>query len=221
MIRLYITLLILLFASLADGASIKQRVYLDVPIVRQSGLLCGPATIEMLFRYWGIDQYSQYDIASSMLKQFPDSIRYQKSGIYNTFPVNWKRYPGTATANMYDFLKRFANTHQFLLEEEADLAAERIKNREQIFSLLKWYVSNGIPVIVHQNWKLQQAGGHYRIVTGYDAAAGMVYLNDPDGGRRIVQSYETFLRLWNVDQKWLHYNAIAFNVGRRRLKIEL
>jgi hypothetical protein len=219
--RLYASLLILLFFSVAYAAPVKQRVYLDVPLVEQGKLLCGPATIEMLFRYWGIEKYDQYDIAGYMLQQFSSSTRYRKSGIYDSYPVNWDKYPGTTTGNMYRFLLQFSRTHQFMLEYEAESIVERSKKRDEMFNMVKWYVSNGVPVIVHQYWKFGEDGMHYRIVTGYDEVKKMVYLNDSDGGKRIVQTYDEFMALWNINQRWLHYNAIAFNVARSRLNIEL
>lgn len=218
---LFAALLTLLLASSLHASSIKQRVYLNVPVVAQGKLLCGPATIEMLFRYWGVDSYDQYDIARAMLEQFPNSIRYQKSGIYDSYPINWDRYPGTATINMRDFLKRFAKTDYFMLEYEPVSMKQKVIEREALFSKVKWYVSNRIPVIVHQYRNLPKSRGHYRIVTGYDENEKVVYLNDANGGRRIVQSYDNFFKLWNVDTRWLHYTGIAFNVDRRSLNVEL
>lgn len=206
----------------AHGSAIKQHVYLNVPVVAQEkALFCGPATIEMLFRYWGVNSYNQYDIALAMLKQFPDSIRYQKSGIYETYPPEWDKYPGTATMNMVEFLQRYARTDSFMLEHEAASGKEKIHQEQVIFDRVKWYVSNGIPVIVHQYRTLPNSRGHYRIVTGYDEAEKQVYLNDADGGRRIIQTYEKFLQRWNVDGRWLHYYGIAFNVDHRRFYVSL
>ena len=157
----------------------------------------------------------------AMLEQFPNSIRYNSSGVYQAYPINWDKYPGTATINMRDFLKRFAKTDNFALEYEPASIQDKVIEREVLFNRLKWYVSNGIPVIVHQYRVLPKARGHYRIVTGYDETEKLVYLNDSNGGKRIVQSYENFLKLWNVDDRWLHYNAIAFNIDRRQLNVEL
>ena len=217
----FVALLILLFVSSVHGYSIKQHVELDVPLVKQGKLLCGPATIEMLFQYWGVDKYNQYDIARSLLEQFPDSKRYKKSGILDTRPVNFDKYPGTSIINMREYLKRFARTKNFNLEYEPASMKEKISKREELFTKVKWYVSNSIPVIVHQYWKLPESRGHYRIVTGYDENKKMVYLNDANGGKRIVQSYEKFLKLWNFNRRWLHYNAIVFNVDRKPLNVEL
>ncbi len=94
---------LIIFALLLSGfvhADLKDKTILDVPTVRQGKMLCGPATLEMIFRYWGESRYTQYDIAKSLLNQFPNSNRYKKSGIFETYPIDWLKYPGTGTINM-------------------------------------------------------------------------------------------------------------------------
>jgi hypothetical protein len=218
--KLFFLLVISCF-SLSVEAGIKRIVQLDVPVVKQGKSLCGPATIEMLFRYWGVDKYSQYDIASSLLKQFPNSKRYRDSGILGTNPIDWSKYPGTGTINMREFLKRFGKTTNIMLEHESTNPSEKNKQKNRLFERVKRYLSDGIPVIVHQYWKLPKSRGHYRIVTGYDENKKIVYLNDANPGKMLTQSYEKFLKLWNFDQRWLHYNAIAFNTERRLLDVKL
>jgi len=211
-------LALILFVAPVEAAT-KLYVRLDVPLVKQGRMLCGPATIEMLLRYWGVNRYDQYDIARSMLEQFGESARYKKSGILDTNPTDWGKYPGTGTINMREFLKRFAKTWNIMLENEPKSYKLKKQEEEKQFRKVKEYLSNGIPVIVHQYWKLPKSRGHYRIVTGYDEYRNEVYLNDANGGKHVIQSYEKFLRLWNVDQRWLHYNAIAFNIEKQHLKL--
>ncbi len=67
--------------KVSSTPSIQASVKLDVPLVKQGKNLCGPATIEMLFRYWGVDDYDQYDIAYNLLRQFSESGRVKRSGI--------------------------------------------------------------------------------------------------------------------------------------------
>ena len=46
------------------SCSSASAVQLNVPFVQQSeGRLCGPAAIEMVFRFWGEEGYDQYDVA--------------------------------------------------------------------------------------------------------------------------------------------------------------
>ncbi|MEW8265782.1 MAG: C39 family peptidase [Candidatus Thiodiazotropha sp.] len=220
-VRRIFTLLMLCLFSVTAEANIKNRVQLDVPVVKQGKSLCGPATIEMLFKYWGVNGYSQYDIAESLLVQFSNSKRYRNSGIINTNPIDWSKYPGTGTINMREFLKRFGKTKNIMLEHEPVSRNEKINKRNKMFQAVKQYLSDGIPVIVHQYWKLPKSRGHYRIVTGYDEYEKVVYLNDANPGKRLTQTYEEFLKLWNFNQRWLHYNAIAFNLDRESLDIKL
>jgi len=90
----------------SSATSLPASVKLDVPLVKQGKNLCGPATIEMLLRYWGVDKYDQYDIAYNLLLEFAESKRVKQSGILKTTPLDWSLYPGTGTINMRKFLKR-------------------------------------------------------------------------------------------------------------------
>jgi uncharacterized protein YvpB len=107
---------------------------------------------------------------------------------------------------MREFLKRFGRVRNLMLENEPTSTDES----ERLFNKVKESVYNGSPVIVHQYWSGVGSSGHYRIVTGYDDRKQIVYLNDAHGGIRVTQTYEEFMRKWNFNQRWLHYNAIIF-----------
>lgn len=198
--------ILLLCLPWSAWSDIERSPSLDVPIVEQGKSLCGPATLEMIFRYWGENDYSQYDIAKSLMRRFPDTARYKKSGILNTNPIDWSKYPGTGTINMREFLKQFGDVENIRLEHPPRTKDEATR----LFDVVKENVSRGVPVIVHQYWGKAGSRGHYRIVTGYDDELEIVYLNDAHGAKRIRQSYKEFMEKWNVDQRWLHYNAIIF-----------
>jgi hypothetical protein len=132
--------------------SIPASVKLDVPLVKQGKNLCGPATIEMLFRYWGVDDYDQYDIAYNLLLQFAESGRVKRSGILQTAPIDWRLYPGTGTINMREFLKRFATVENSKLRNIPTDAHFAKKEADSRFETLKRYIASGVPVIVHQYW---------------------------------------------------------------------
>ncbi len=197
---------LMLLISIDVQAGIKTKVNLNIPLVEQGKFLCGPATLEMIFRYWGEDAYSQYDIAKSILYQFPNSKRVKNSTILNSTPIDWSKYPGTGTISMREFLKRFGKVRNIMLENPP-LSKEQTS---KLFTIVKESVSNGVPVIVHQYWGGRNSRGHYRIVTGYDETLKIVYLNDANKGRKITQTYSQFLEKWNFNQRWLHYNAILF-----------
>lgn len=61
--------------KISPTPTIPASVKLDLPLVKQGKNLCGPATIEMLFRYWGVDEYDQCDIAYNLLLKFSASGR--------------------------------------------------------------------------------------------------------------------------------------------------
>ncbi|MCP5334804.1 MAG: C39 family peptidase [Oceanospirillaceae bacterium] len=200
--------------KVSSTPSLPASVKLDVPLVKQGKNLCGPATIEMLFRYWGVDKYDQYDIAYNLLLEFAESKRVKQSGILKTTPLDWSLYPGTGTINMREFLKHFAiveNPKLKSLPPDKYLAS---KEGDRQFEIVKKYVADGIPVIVHQYWGEVGSKGHYRLVTGYDEEKREIYLNDSTHGVSITQSYDLFLELWNVNEPWLHYNAIIFNLNK-------
>ena len=99
-----ILLVLFLLCSLDAESKAPEKVYLNVPVVKQGYALCGPATIEMVFRYWGITDYDQYDIAYNILMFNPQAKRVKKSKILDGKKINWKLYPGTGTSTMRDFL---------------------------------------------------------------------------------------------------------------------
>ncbi|WP_370292850.1 C39 family peptidase [Thalassolituus sp.] len=195
----------------------SERVVLEVPVVKQGKQLCGPATLQMIFQYWGESDYNQYDIAQSMLNQFSGSQRYIKSGILRSTPIDWSKYPGTGTINMREFLKRFGRVKNIMLENEPASPREP----ERLFNKVRESVYNGAPVIVHQYWSGVGSNGHYRIVTGYDDKKRVIYLNDAHGGVRVKQTYDEFMMKWNFNQRWLHYNAIFFEPTNTPLDAKL
>jgi hypothetical protein len=198
--------------------SIPASTKLDVPLVQQGKNLCGPATIEMLFRYWGVNDYDQYDIAYSLLQQFSETDRVKRSGILQTDPIDWSLYPGTGTINMREFLKRFAAVKNPMLKSIPSKKYMASKEANSRLEEVKRYIARGVPVIVHQYWGEVSSNGHYRIAIGYDDSKGEMYLNDSNHADVVTQSYERFLELWNVDEPWLHYNAIIFNVKRAEIR---
>lgn len=68
---------------------------------------------------------------------------------------------------------------------------------QDLISLL----ANNLPVIVLQQWALNDTEGHYRLVVGYDQDAQKMVLLDPwdrDSAPRVLKvSMEHFIQLWN------------------------
>ena len=98
----YIFFVYILLFSIVVESNVAERVKLDVPVIKQGRALCGPATIEMVFRYWGVTDYDQYDIAYNILMFNPQSKRVVKSKILENNQVetaiglpkmNWNEIP--------------------------------------------------------------------------------------------------------------------------------
>lgn len=225
------------YSDLTTGTDPVSRrvVRLDVPLVRQPrAKLCGTASIEMLFRYWGEDRYDQYDIARAMAIMFHNkSGRFQNSAILNEIQekprnedVDWKKYPGTGTINLREFLKQFAPTINPRIKQLPEEDTEAAKVRDRFFLELRGHLDSGSPVIVHHWFDEEKDSMHYRVVTGYDDVRRIIFMNDPAEGR-IEMSYDRFLKLWNVEESWLPYNNIVFNkyapgrVKKGQLRVEL
>ncbi|MBE0389737.1 C39 family peptidase [Pseudoalteromonas luteoviolacea] len=211
----------MLIFSCISAAQTTQKIILNVPLVEQGEKLSGPATIEMVFKYWGVKQYSQYDIAESILDQYADAPVFKASGVLNNYPRKWTQYPGTKVTYLQGFLEQFGKTSSLNLGTNVRVAKNFDAERSQLFNHVKAYIASGIPVIVFQYWELPKSQSHYRVVVGYDEAKRLVYLNDAKGARRMVQTYEEFLNLWNVEHPRLRYYAVAFNTERKKIDIKL
>lgn len=76
------------------------------------------------------------------------------------------------------------------------LRATRFKNGS--LENLRQLAAAGIPVIVLQ-W-MNRPGGipHFRVVRGYDDAAGLMWLSDPIYGPNVYVKYADFERLWGL-----------------------
>lgn len=190
-------------------------------MIKQGRALCGPATIEMVFRYWGVTDYDQYDIAYNILMFNPQAKRVKKSKILEGEKINWTLYPGTGTSTMREFLKQYSVTKNHKFKSISTNSKYAEKQKKRVWNIVKEYLSNDIPVIVHQYWRGKGTNGHYRVVTGYDERTKTVYLNDANPGIKITQSYTDFFELWNVEEPWLHYNAIVFNALGNRVNFNL
>jgi hypothetical protein len=200
---------------------IPSRVRLRVPLVRQKKMLCGPATIEMVFKYWRVRKHDQFDIAKNILLEYPTLKRVVKSGILNDKEINFKKYPGTGTSTMRKFLKLHSDVLNYYVKNMPADEDEGLKKEAKQFAALKKYIANEVPVIVLQKNGKTARGTHYRLAIGYDDEQEIVYLNDAAKGKTIKQSYEKFLSDWNVDQEYLHYNMIIFNHLKKDVTVEL
>ncbi|MGH2520501.1 MAG: C39 family peptidase, partial [Chloroflexota bacterium] len=62
--------------------------------------------------------------------------------------------------------------------------------------LLRQFASNGIPVVTEDQLSLQEDYGHFRVVRGYDDAAGVLILGDSYYGPENRLPYSLYSELW-------------------------
>lgn len=205
------------YGELVTGTNPVSRrvVRLNVPLVRQAGgPLCGPAAIEMLFRFWGERRHSQYDIARALVLRFQNEGRYRDSAVLAQIraggKIDWRTFPGTGTYYLREFLVPIAPTRNPRVRSLPADPTRAGALRDRFFRELKGHLDAGVPVIVHQWYDARHRSQHYRVVTGYDDVRGLIFLNDPQDGR-LEMSDERFLDLWRVEEDWLPYNYIVFN----------
>jgi ABC-type bacteriocin/lantibiotic exporter with double-glycine peptidase domain len=67
---------------------------------------------------------------------------------------------------------------------------------------LKSKLALGVPVIVLQDSAINDKSGHYRVATGFDDAAKVVYVNDPYEPENKAMDYTTFETLWQRHGYW-------------------
>ena len=188
---------------------------LEVPLTQQAkGPMCGPASIEMVLKFWGDYRYNQYDIAEQIGKQFAEEKRFKNSNFLKHGQAIFTDYPGTPAYIMVRYLRNWASTKKFSLKSLPQDQSILDQKFSEVLSWLKNHINKGIPIIVHQYWKGNKSTGHYRVVTGYDDDKKIVYLNDPKAGQ-VTQTYSEFKRKGAVKGKWLPYYSIAFNLERK------
>ncbi len=185
---------------------------LDVPHVKQSvGRLCGPASIEMVFTFWGDDRFDQYEIARQIATEFSNEKRFINCDYLEN--LNPNSYPGTPAYIMRRYLNNRAHSEKYSLKELPSNASLLDREFSKVLGWIKKYLDNGVPIIIHQYWKSKKSTGHYRVVTGYDDEKKLIYLNDPKIGK-ITQSYLDFKNKGAVKGRWMPYYSIAFNSNK-------
>ncbi|WCL48255.1 C39 family peptidase [Leptospira sp. GIMC2001] len=197
----------------------KDYKKLNLLYTKQSeNKLCGPASIQMIFNYWGVNQFDQYDIMYSILRRFKNEGRYKNINIDKPNAFDLKLYPGTGTINMRQYLEEFSDVDNGRIKKLPSNESEHYQIKMAFLHAIQSYIDRNIPVIVHQNWSKTSKNGHYRIVNGFDRSQKIIYLMDARSGE-ITQSYDEFFELWNVEDEYLPYNFIAFNINGKQLKI--
>lgn len=161
---------VLLPAPAAPASDAPPAAFIaDVPLYQQvQAHGCGAAALQMVLDYWGpfVDQRAVYDAArtkrGSSLQDLTRAAQFSaQSRAQGGFfpPFAGLGYPG----------RPLGYAAFFYASDEG----------EDWLEGLKTVVAQGYPVIVLTDWFPGVYGPHYRVVTGYDDEAGVIYLNDP------------------------------------------
>lgn len=134
---------------------------------------CGAATLQMVYKYYGLENIKQRDIFD-----------------------RYKKLEPNGSGNFY-----ITNEDMVLDARERGLSAELAQtdysSEEGVLSL-KEFIERGIPIIVCQQYTREQPDiGHFRVVLDIDD--NYVYFHDPasgTGGNELKWSYEEFLNYW-------------------------
>jgi hypothetical protein len=158
--------LLLLPTALAGQAIPVSYKIEGVPLYQQVDARgCGAAALQMVFDYYGpfINQMEIYDAARSGGTALPDMARAaQFSNLSTSAGDRFQHWVSTGYP-----------------ERTLGYAAFYFASATPWLDQLKAIVAQGYPVIVLVNWLPGVYGPHYRVVVGYDDAAGVLRMNDP------------------------------------------
>ena len=127
---------------------------------------CGAASLQMVLDYWGpyIDQKEVYNAArTNKGTAVPDIARAAQFSSLSMPAGNF--YPGAVGAG---YTGRSLGYAGFFYASTGPWLDQ-----------LKAVVAQGYPVVVLTDWLPGAYGPHYRVITGYDDAGGVIILNDP------------------------------------------
>ncbi len=148
---------------------------LKVPYTKQiDESACGAACLEMVYKYYGINNISQEDLMNLYKELEPHGSGY---------------YRMTTDTLILDARKKGL---------KAVWLRANYTNKFDCLELLKILIDKEVPIIVCQQASQENALlGHFRIVIGFDDQ--FVYLHDPNfqiAGNELRWSIEDFVSLW-------------------------
>ena len=149
---------------------------LKVPYIKQiNSNSCGAAVLEMVYKYYGIENVSQEELMDRYKELEPHG-----SG-------NYRMATDTLVADAKE--KGF----------KSECLRANYKSAKDCFSLLRENIEiKKIPVIVCQKFTDEEPLiGHFRVVIGMDENS--IYLHDPHletGGERLKWSLDKFINFW-------------------------
>lgn len=173
-------------AYVIDGALMHQQI---------NAFFCGPATLEMIFDFWGedIDQKSIANVA--------------RTSSQGTFTWDMVR------TGHFSHLSAGRGSHEAptngFSERKLGYASFNYSSDTFWWEDLKALIASDIPVILLMKWAPDDDTGHYRLIVGYDETKKVVYFMDswgrnfkrksnPDG--TITWNMADFKSAWNYSE---------------------
>jgi hypothetical protein len=145
---------------------------LSVPFVSQLRYHCGPAALEMVYRYLGLNDISQTEIFQKTTKH-TDSFGNQFILVKDLVIDAQERGFGS-------FAIDFTNS-----------------SPQEIISVVKSFLAHKIPIISCGQWKKDRNIGHFRVILKVDDVH--VYFHDPDLPSKTgytKYTHDSFLGYW-------------------------
>lgn len=182
--------LMLRFATQPVASEATQR-YLPVPFHYQdTGYYCGPASLEMVFNFYGPD-IPQTEIA--------DAARTGEEGTSLDDMVRAAHFSNLSTS-VGDALPWNITGYSERKLGYAAFARQGISLDE-----LKSLIAAGYPIIVATQYSREWPDGHYRVIVGYNETHITFHdpwFNAPYEGPNVNVSYSEFLSLWQFSDYW-------------------
>lgn len=152
---------------------------LKVPYVKQfNENSCGPAALEMVYRFFGLNNVSQEEIFNKYKKQNPESLN-------NDFYVLTQDLVEDAISQ--GFKNSYINRINLL-------------DKGEILNNIQDFLKRGIPMIVCQQFTKELPRiGHFRIILGLSKNKETIYVHDPHpqfGGDIKKWSTDQFINFW-------------------------
>lgn len=177
----------------------SSAAYVSVPFHYQSkNYYCGPATLEMVFDYYG-NEVNQTEIA--------DVARTIGEPLYSTFTDELRRaaHFSNLSTSQGDEIPE-SNITSYSTRKVGYAAFERTG---LTIDDLKGLINKGEPIIVLMWYSSAEVCGHFRVVVGYNETH--ILMHDPwnkqigggaYGGANTSMTYSTFWDLWAYSGYW-------------------
>jgi predicted double-glycine peptidase len=152
---------------------------LEVPFVKQLPCHCGPAALEMVYKYFGLDNISQQELFEKIPKQ---------KDVNGNISV-------LVTDLVSDAISRGFQAYWLEFNNSTK------ENREGVTVLIRSLIEYKIPFISCGQWKGNRNIGHFRVILKIDE--NHVYFHDPDIEKCLKYTNESFFKYWRSRESFV------------------